>query len=442
MVMTIDPMTVVAVMMGAFHQCGGELRDDSQRCRGGPEASCLAQRARRFALGRGVPGMKPWMGHTHPMSKFGHFIAENVDAIVDDFEAFARTAAPSAAKLSAKELRDHAKVVLKAVAADMQTAQTMRAQKLKAMGDEVEDGFSRVKETSRMHAKHRFEQGFSLLEMLSEYRALRASVIHRWTSQLPDADHDEVLELTRFGEAIDEGLTEAIGWYSRKLEDSRNLLIGVLAHDLRSPLSAVRLSAEYLLRSDRLGDADLRAATRIASSSTRMAGYVSDLLDFAQTLLGASLTIVRAPVDLTTLCQDVVDELCAAHPTAVVKLENDGHLSGQWDAARLSQMLSNLVTNAIIHGAADRPVTVRVTAADGAAVLAVQNEGAPIPPDQLATLFQPLRQSSSAPLRPGSSGMGLGLYIAREIAVAHGGSIEVTSEAATGTIFTVRLPLG
>jgi signal transduction histidine kinase len=377
------------------------------------------------------------------MSTFGQFIAENVEAIVDDFEAFARGASPAAAKLDSKELRDHAKVVMQAVAADMDTAQTSREQHLKATGDAVEDPFSRVKETSRMHARHRFEQGFTLPEMLSEYRALRASVIARWTSQLTEPNRQDLLELTRFGEAVDEGLTEAIGWYSKMLEDSRNLLMGVLAHDLRSPLSAVRTSAEYLLRSDRLVDSDLRAATRIASSSMRMSDYVSDLLDFARTLLGATLPIARAPVDLTKLSHDVVDEIRAAHPTATVELEAPDTLQGHWDAARLSQMLSNLVTNAIIHGAPKRPVTVQVAQTDGASVIAVHNDGEPIPAEDVPALFQPLQQSSSARLRrPGSSGMGLGLYIAREIAVAHGGTISVTSDADTGTTFTVWLPPG
>jgi signal transduction histidine kinase len=376
------------------------------------------------------------------MSAFADFITSNVDTIVDDFEAFARTAAPAAANWGAKDLRDHAKVVLQAVAADMETDQTARAQHLKATGNDVPDPFSRIKDTSRMHAKHRFEQGFTLPEMLSEYRALRASVIRRWSAQLQDPDQEDLVELTRFGEAIDEGLTESIGWYSRRLEESRNLLIGVLAHDMRSPLSAVRLSAEYLLRGDRLGDADVRVVTRIASSSARMAGYISDLLDFAQTLLGAGLNIVRAPVDLAALCQDVLEEAGAAHPAATLRLEAEARPSGHWDAARLSQMLSNLLANAINHGAPDQPVVLRIAEARGAAQLSVHNHGEPIPAEQLPTLFRPLQQSSSDRLRrPGSSGMGLGLYIAREIATAHDGSIGVASDAASGTTFTVTLPL-
>lgn len=378
--------------------------------------------------------------HTPPMSTFGRFIVANVDAIVDDFEAFARGAAPAAALLGSAELRDHAKLVLQAVAADMDTDQSMLEQRAKADGDAEASTFSRIQESSRMHAKHRFEQGFTLPEMLSEYRALRASVIHRWTTHLSGTDHKELSELTRFGEAIDEGLTEALGWYSKRLEDSRNLLIGVLAHDLRGPLSAVRMSADYLLRADRLADADLRAVTRIVSSSSRMANYVSDLLDFAQTLLGAGLAIARVPVDLAALCHDVVDEVRAAHPTANLCLETVDRLQGDWDPARLSQLLSNLLTNAIIHGETARPVTVRLLEEDTDALLTVHNEGEPIPPDQVPTLFQPLRQTRSQEHRSGSSGMGLGLYIAREIALAHGGSIALTSDAEAGTLFAVRLP--
>lgn len=376
------------------------------------------------------------------MSTFGHFIAEHVDAIVDDFEAFARMAGPCSENLDSQALRDHAKVVLEAVAADIETVQTSEAQHLKATGRLTGELLSKIRQTSRLHATHRFEQGFTLPEMVSEYRALRASVIQRWMSHRSSSSHKELLELSRFGEAIDEGLTEAVSWYSSRLEDSRNLLIGVLAHDLRSPLSAVQLSANYLLRSDRLLDGDLRAATRIAASAARMAGYIYDLLDFTRTLLGASLPIVRSTVDLRTLCEDVVDEVRAAHPTATVNLQASDNPRGQWDAGRLVQMLTNLIANAIIHGAADRPVSIQVAESEEGAIVTVQNEGEPIPPDRLPTLFLPLQQSSLPPSgQLGSSGMGLGLYIARQIAVAHGGTIDVASEVSVGTTFTVRLPL-
>jgi signal transduction histidine kinase len=376
------------------------------------------------------------------MVTFARFLEENVDSIVDEFETFARTSGPAAEHLSSRNLRDHAKLMLQAIAADMAAGQSPTSRHDKAEGRAPWSPFSRVTLTGRQHAQHRFQQGFTLPQMLSEYRALRASVIRRWTAQLPGLDAGQVDELTRFGEAVDEGLTEAIGWYSKRLEDSRNLLVGVLAHDLRAPLSAVRMSAEYLLRTDRLGDGELRAATRIVSSTTRMAGYVSDLLDFTQTLLGAGLPVARTPLNLASLCEEVVDELRAAHPNAVVLVDVQAAPSGSWDASRLSQLLSNLVTNAIIHGDATRPVTVSLNEADGMAVLAVHNEGTPIPTEALPTLFQPLMQEQAASHRPrGSSGLGLGLYIAREIAVAHAGTLRVNSAVETGTVFTARLPI-
>jgi signal transduction histidine kinase len=372
---------------------------------------------------------------------FAQFIDQHVDAVVDDFEVFARGSGPAAEHLASAGLRDHAKVMLQAVAADMATVQSARSQQEKAEGNATNATYSRVMATARQHAQHRFSQGFTLPQMLSEYRALRASVIRRWTAQLDMADAGLLAELTRFGEAIDEGLTEAIAWYSKRLEESRNLLIGVLAHDLRSPLGAVRLSGEYLLRTDRLQAGDLRAATRIVSSSARMARYIDDLLDFSQTLLGASLPITRVPVELVSLCTDVVDELRAAHPSATLDVELPDRLSGSWDAARLSQLLSNLVTNAVIHGEADSPVLVRLSATGAFATLEVHNKGEPIDAASLPTLFQPLMHSRPEPQRQrGSSGLGLGLYIAREIALAHGGTLSVISEAETGTTFTARLP--
>lgn len=375
------------------------------------------------------------------MSTLARYIADNVDAIVDEWEQFARTTGPAAANLSATELRDHARVVLQAVAADMQSVQNEADQHQKSLGDAAPGVPGHVQRTSRLHAQHRFQQGFTLTEMVSEYRALRASIIRRWTAQLHAADEVQLSELTRFGEAIDEGLTESIDWYSKRLEDSRNLLVGALAHDLRSPLGAVRMSADYLLRTDKLRDGELRAVGRIVSSSMRMSRYIDDLLDFTQTLLGAGLPVVRGSLDLAGLCEEVVDEQRAAHPDARIEFASHAPVLGQWDSARLAQLVGNLVSNAIAHGERDAPVTVRLDEDVGGATIEVHNLGVPIDKSALGTLFQPLMQGRGAEDRHrGSSGLGLGLYIVREIAVAHGGGVGVVSDAELGTTFTVTLP--
>lgn len=373
---------------------------------------------------------------------FALFIEENVDSVVDEFEAFARTIGESTARLSSGDLRDHAKVVLQAVAADMATTQSSSEQDEKSKGLAPGTLHRQVLETARQHAQHRFEQGFSLPQMVSEYRALRASVIRRWLQQVDTANSGQLEELTRFGEAIDEGLTEAIDWYSKRLEGSRSLLMGILAHDLRSPLAAVRMSAEYLLRAESLQEGELRAATRIASSTERMARYVTDLLDFTRGLLGAGLPLAREQQNLSSLCEDVIDELRAGHPKAILVLEVQAEPTGVWDRSRLCQLISNLVSNAIAHGDSTQPVTITVAEAKASASVAVHNKGAPIASEDLPTLFQPLMQRGTEHRRPrGSSGLGLGLYIAKQIAMAHGGTLEVVSNADVGTTFTVQLPV-
>lgn len=376
------------------------------------------------------------------MTSFAAFIVGHVDAIVADWEAFAKTTGFAAAHLSSHELQDHAKVVLLAVAADMETAQSRREQHDKSVGQADGDDYSGVKRTTCLHAEHRFQQGFSLTQMVSEYRALRASIIRRWIGQTPSADTTQLDELVRFGEALDEGLTEAIRWYSHRLEESRSLLIGVLAHDLRSPLGAVRMSAEYLLRGERLVDGELLAATRIVASAGRMTGYIDDLLDFTQTLLGDSLHVVRAPLALGPHCHDVIEEVRASHPTATIRLDVRNAPVGAFDAGRLSQLISNLVVNAVIHGDAGLPITVTVERHGEAVQIAVHNLGEPIDAKDVPGLFRPLMQGRPPrDRRRGSSGLGLGLYIAREIAMAHGGTLTVTSDLEHGTTFTAQLPL-
>jgi len=170
---------------------------------------------------------------------------------------------------------------------------------------------------------------------------------------------------------------------------------------------------------------------------------ILDLLDFAATGLGGAMPVSPAATDLGALCQDAMEEMRAAHPGCTLRCDLHGDLRGEWDPARLRQLISNLLGNAAQHGgeACRAEVSTRADGPD-AVVLAVHNDGPPIPPEALPTIFDPLVRGSSAEQerrrRPGS--LGLGLYIAREVVTAHGGSIDVRSSAEDGTVFTVRLP--
>jgi signal transduction histidine kinase len=370
----------------------------------------------------------------------GEFIQQQVELIVDEWVEFARTRLPIAHGFTGEELADHAKVLLLAIAEDVGHKQGAQATHEKSLGSKPGNAPD-ITRVARDHASQRFEQGFSFDHLVSEFRALRASVIRRWCKQIAEPRNADLDDLTRFGESMDQALSESTTLYSKKVDDSRNLLLGVLGHDLRTPLGVVYMSTHYLLRADTLTPAQTKAVVRIQTAAERMRGMVKDILDFTQTAFGVALPITPAPADFGAITSDIVAEVAALHPDATIELSCDGDLTGRWDAARVAQMLANLIGNAVQHGAAGEPVIVSVDADVDAVRVQVSNAGVPIPAEARKNLFSPLRQAATteAERAAGSSGLGLGLYITKEIAVAHGGSVDVTS-GDEGTTFFVRLP--
>jgi signal transduction histidine kinase len=299
-----------------------------------------------------------------------------------------------------------------------------------------------VKAASGIHAVGRVRSGFDLQAIVAEYRALRASVIRLWRETHPVSQQRDVEDLTRFNESIDQSLAEATRNYSLLVDRSRQMFLAILGHDLRNPLNSMLMSAQALSQTTEPDAASAKMATQISSSATAMARMISDLLDFTAAGLGGVMPLKPAAMDLKRLCQEVVDELHAASPKHLLRFQPHGDLTGEWDSSRLRQMISNLVGNAIQHGIETGPVDFTASAEGREVMLTVRNGGPPIPPDALPTIFDPLTRGSSAELekqrRPGS--IGLGLYIAREVITAHGGTIEVRSSVDAGTVFTVRLP--
>jgi len=217
------------------------------------------------------------------------------------------------------------------------------------------------------------------------------------------------------------------------------MFVGILGHDLRNPLSAV-LAGAQILRHDLLDARSARVVGRIVSSGERMARMIEQLLDFTRARLGEGISLDRVPLDLAQLAREIVDECRAASPSASLRIAALGETGGAWDRDRVSQVLSNLVGNALHHGESGGEVAVSLDGTDPALVsLAVHNRGA-VPADLLPVLFDPFRgtrepQRDSAPSR----GLGLGLYVARQIALAHGGELAVVVLDG-GTTFTLRLP--
>jgi signal transduction histidine kinase len=209
--------------------------------------------------------------------------------------------------------------------------------------------------------------------------------------------------------------------------------IGILAHDLRNPLAAITTGAQLLGRLPETSAHAQRVTERINRSARRMSTMIRDILDYTRGCLGGGVPLKRQPTDLAALSLAAVDEIRAGHPSARIEVETAGRLTGDWDPARIEQALSNLLANAVQHGGSN--VKLIVSGEDGDdVVVTVFNSGDPIPPEHLPGVFDAFKKGDKNP-----GGLGLGLFIVREIAEAHRGSVGVTSDA-SGTVFTLRLP--
>ena len=367
------------------------------------------------------------------------FIRQHVDRIVDEWEQFASTITPAAEHMDKVALRDHAKVILLAAARDMTTAQTSSEQMAKAKGEGPEKTPS-LDEAGASHGELRHTVGFDLVQMTSEFRHLRACVIRLWVDSLASPDMAYFQDMIRFNEAIDEALAESTAAYAEQVNRSRDIFLAILGHDLRAPLQAVSMSTELLLRKAKLEGDALTCAVNIKHGARHMAAMVGDLLELVRSRLGKSLPIERAPMDLADAAHAAIAEACAGNPECDPTVHVKGDTRGAWDAGRVSQLLQNLIGNALQHGLNKRDVTVTLTGEPDAVRLTVHNYGAPIPEDAIGTIFDPLVRSADEQLGQPSTSLGLGLFIVKEVVDAHGGTIEVSSSEADGTLFTVVLP--
>ncbi|MCI0673728.1 MAG: PAS domain-containing protein [Myxococcaceae bacterium] len=221
----------------------------------------------------------------------------------------------------------------------------------------------------------------------------------------------------------------------------RERFIGILGHDLRTPLNAISLSAQALRRRGPLGDKQRDMVNRIQSSTQRMERMITEILDLTRARLAGGIPVFRRECNLHLVCRQVVLETRAAWPERNIRFETEGLAQGEWDSERLTQALTNLVSNACQHSPEDSAITVRCYDAGERQVVEVHNVGEPIAPELLPTLFEAFRQgpTTRGQSRP-TSGLGLGLFIVREILRAHGGTVDVRSTLHGGTTFSMVLP--
>ncbi|MBT2321841.1 PAS domain S-box protein [Variovorax paradoxus] len=214
-------------------------------------------------------------------------------------------------------------------------------------------------------------------------------------------------------------------------------MVGIVSHDLRNPLSAILMGVHLLGRGELPADKQ-RVLGHVASSAERAQRLIEELLDFTLARLGAGLTVVRKPIDIHKLVGNIVEELALSFPDRLITHQQSGAGVCHADADRLAQLLGNLVANAMTYGAPHAPVTVSSALSGNVVSISVHNQGAPIPPDKLHSLFEPMVRG--VPGNSAARNVGLGLFIVREIARAHQGKVQVVSDSESGTTFTVQIP--
>ena len=365
------------------------------------------------------------------------FIRTHSDEILEAWDEFAATVHHDGKPLDKVTLRDHAAEILHTIALDLAQPQSAAQQDAKGKGQAPRGSASTPAET---HADFRMVAGFAVDAMITEYRALRASVLKIWAKQGGGTAPGDLTDLTRFNEAIDQSIAESVARYTRQTKNATDLFIGILGHDIRNPLGTIVFSSEALVRS---GQLSRDAAAPIMNAAVRIRGLIEEALDFTRAQSDGVMPLQREPGNLALQLGKIVQETQVRHPTRTVHLESAGNFDGEWDEGRMGQLLSNLLANALLYGARDSEVSVRMWADAQQVCFSVHNRGEPIPEGERERIFQPLERGMAQHLageRRQPSGLGLGLYICREIVRSHGGRLTLESTAADGTTFTVSLP--
>jgi signal transduction histidine kinase len=363
------------------------------------------------------------------------FIEHHAETIIAHAMVFAKTV-DVGTPLDDAALRDHLPEIVAAIVADLRSPQT-RAQEIeKSEGRALsQPGASRT--AAGTHALFRAHSGFNVQHLVSEYRALRASVLRLWAEE-PAAASIAPDEVTRFNEAIDEAIAESVRHHADEVERWRNIFLGVLGHDLRSPLSAIVMTSELIART--AVDAPMAAAAqRLIRSGERMRALLDKLLVYNRAQMGIGFQVEKADVDLVEACRDEVELLQASLPGIQIHFTAKAPVRGHYDASRVREALANLVVNGTKYGQEGGQIHVDLRK-DGAGVeLVVENPGPPIPQETLDMMFEPLRRGGVSGGAHEQSSLGLGLFIVSEIARAHAGTIRAESADGT-TTFTLNLP--
>jgi signal transduction histidine kinase len=348
------------------------------------------------------------------------FIRSQQARIADLWEVEVRRDLPALRTLSRPVLRDHMHEFLDGLA-DWIDGRTEIA----------EVAFSHLAEG---HALQRLGYGVGLETLTREYSKLRVVLLRELLALPPTDDLRE--DMVRLHEGMDRAINEAMHRYATRREEVRERFVAILGHDLRDPLSTVIISANMLAANPSLKPEHRVVASRIVRACDRMQRMINDVLDFARGHLGNGIPANPTLNDMGEICRAAADEIGAGNPQREIVVDVQGDLRGAFDRDRVHQALTNLLSNAVQHGEGKIEVRAFETDDHRAIVTEVTSHGEVIPDDLRARLFDPFAHADVAgPHR----GLGLGLFIVQQIALAHGGICEVQSTEA-GTTFSIRWP--
>jgi len=372
------------------------------------------------------------------MTALAEFIRGNRGHIIEEWEVFAQSLVP-AVGMNSLALRDHIEEMLNFIAHDIDSNQTGAEQIQKSQGGKARSSKHTAAET---HAALRLAGGFEIDQMVSEYRALRASIIKLWSAQNTEPTRQDILDLTRFNESIDQEVAESVGHYTKKYNHLEDLFLGILSHDIRTPISAAHMCAELMPKIGSLNAKQTMLAEQIVDCTLRATEIVTNLFALMNARFGSGYPVVRCPMDMGFVARQLVEEMRTVYPTLEIRLEVSGETEGNWDKARIAQVFSNLIGNAVEHGFKGTPVDINVKGTATEVELAVHNQGVPIPATTMGKLFDSLTGSDEehGKEQAGAVHMGLGLYITKEIVVSHGGKLSVVSSEKGGTTFVAHFP--
>jgi signal transduction histidine kinase len=228
--------------------------------------------------------------------------------------------------------------------------------------------------------------------------------------------------------------------WTSKINQSRDMFLGVLGHDLRNPIGAVLMAARRMTKEGAADSKQNAMAGRIAQTMERATSILDDLLELTRSAFGSEIPLRRSQMDVSVLGSQIVEEMRSLSEVRQIKVITSGETGGEWDQARLGQVFSNLIGNALQYSPADTAITVRIVGETDQVTISVHNEGEPIPPDEQKSIFKPLTRGVDGGTNSRSANLGLGLFITQKIITAHGGTISVQSASGAGTTFTISLP--